>query len=163
MRLRKTGPAVGQLLRLLAEAFDHKSWHGTNLLGSVRRLDARRAGWRPGPGRHNAWEITVHAAYWKYTVRRRLTGEKRGAFALKGSNWFERPDPGGDSEWRADVRLLVSEHRRLLEAVRRLRDADLEVRPAGSTFELGGLIRGAASHDLYHAGQIQVLKRLCPR
>jgi len=159
----KTSPGVSQLLRLLSEAFDHKSWHGTNLLGSVRRLDARRAGWRPGRGRHNAWEIAVHAAYWKYAVRRRLTGEKRGAFALKGSNWFERPASGGDAEWRADVALLVSEHRRLIEAVERLRDDDLDVRPPGSAFDLGGLLRGAAAHDLYHAGQIQVLKRLGPR
>jgi len=153
---------VGLLLRLLDEAFDHKAWHGQNLRGAVRRLDPRRAGWRPGPGRHNAWEVVVHAAYWKYAVWRQLTQEKRGGFALKGSNWFERPESGPEAAWRDDVALLVREHRRLVEVVARLEDADLAVRPPGSRYDRAALIRGAASHDLYHAGQIQLLKRLCP-
>jgi hypothetical protein len=52
----------------------------------VRLIDER-----PRPGAHNIWEFTLHAAYWKYVVRRRITGEKRGSFVLEGSNFFERP------------------------------------------------------------------------
>ena len=112
--------AVVVLLDLLDEAFDRKAWHGTNLRGSVRRLDARSAAWRPAPGRHNVWELTVHAAYWKYAVRRQLTGEKRGSFPEKGSNFF--PRQGGDeAAWRRDVGLLVEQHRRLREVVSGLR------------------------------------------
>ncbi len=61
------------LLDLLDEAFDKKSWHGPNLRGSIRGVTAQQAAWRPGPDRHNIWELTLHAAYWKYVVRRRLT------------------------------------------------------------------------------------------
>ena len=70
------------LLRILDEAFDQRSWHGTNLRGSIRGLTPDAAAWRPAPGRHNIWELVVHAAYWKYAVRRRLLGEKRGSFPL---------------------------------------------------------------------------------
>src|SRR6185503_12219164 len=80
-----------QLLAIVDQAYDRPSWHGTNLKGSIRRVTATIAAWRPGPNRHNIWEIVVHAAYWKYAVRRRLTGEARGSFPLKGSNWFRRP------------------------------------------------------------------------
>ena len=62
------------LLSLLDEAFDRKAWHGTTLLGSIRGLDAAAAARRPAPGRHNIWEIVVHAAYWKYAVARRIVG-----------------------------------------------------------------------------------------
>ena len=150
------------LLGLVDEAFDNKAWHGTNLRGSVRGLNARTAAWRPAPGRHNIWELTVHAAYWKYAVRRRLTGEKRGSFALPGSDWFRRPGPQGASEaaWRADVALLVSEHRRLRAAVALVPSAALARAAAGHRTTNLTLIRGIAAHDLYHAGQIQVLKRL---
>ena len=72
MRDRKARPALDILLGLLDEAFERKSWHGTNLRGSLRGLPAKQAAWRPGPRRHNIWEIAVHAAYWKYAVRRRL-------------------------------------------------------------------------------------------
>ncbi|HEX6209678.1 MAG TPA: hypothetical protein VF136_02805, partial [Methylomirabilota bacterium] len=64
------------LLSQIDQAYDHRSWHGTNLRGSVRGVVAEVAAWRPGPGRHNIHEIVVHAAYWKYAVRRRLTGER---------------------------------------------------------------------------------------
>src|SRR5918993_3424020 len=94
------------VLALIDQAFDRKSWHGTNLRGSIRGLTAAEAAWRPAPGRHSVWELVVHAAYWKYAVRRRLTGEKRGSFALEGSNWFPRPDAGDEAAWKADVARL---------------------------------------------------------
>jgi hypothetical protein len=148
------------LIDLLDEAFDRRSWHGTGLRGAIRGLTPAVAAWRPGEDRHNIWELVVHAAYWKYAVRRRLTGDKRGTFPLAGSNWWPRPQEGSSSEWKRDVSLLTAEHQRLREAVGKLPQAQLTRRPPGSSFAYAALIRGAAAHDLYHAGQIQLLKRL---
>ena len=64
------------LLRILDDAYERKAWHGTNLRGSLRGVTADEARWRPAPGRHNIWELAVHCAYWKYTVRRKLTSLK---------------------------------------------------------------------------------------
>lgn len=153
-------PPVQALVDLLDEAFDRRSWHGTNLRGAVRGLSVDRAAWRPSDGRHNVWELVVHAAYWKYAVRRRLTGEKRGSFPLKGSNFWVRPVRGDAAEWKADVRLLVEQHRLLRSAVLAVPVQRLSKKAPGSTFTHAALIRGAAAHDLYHAGQIQLLKRL---
>jgi len=151
---------VQGLLDLLEEAFARRSWHGPNLRASIRRLDPALAARRPGPGRHSIQELVVHAAYWKYAVWRRLVGEKRGSFALEGSNWFTRPDRADPKAWAADVALLTAEHKRLRDAVARLTSTDLRRVPKGSRFTVAGLVRGAAAHDLYHAGQIQLLKRL---
>jgi uncharacterized damage-inducible protein DinB len=154
----------GELARLQAfldQAYDRRSWHGPNLKGSLRGLDVALASFRPGPGRHNVWEIAVHAAYWKYAVLRRITGEARGSFPLKGSNWFGRPaDAETLAALRADLRLLDEMHERLREAVAELDARRLGERPRGSRFALGELVSGAAAHDLYHAGQIGLLKRL---
>jgi hypothetical protein len=154
-------PAVEPYLELLDEAFVRKAWHGPNLRGALRGLTAAEAAWRPAPGRHNVWELAVHTAYWKYVARRALTGEKRGAFRFPGSNWFARPagDPS-HAAFKADVNALVDEHRQLVEAVARLRSRDLRQRPPGSKFTKARFVQGAAAHDLYHAGQIQLLKRL---
>ena len=155
---------IGVLLALLDEAFDRQSWHGTNLRGALRAIDVRTAAWRPRPGRHNIWELTVHAAYWKYAVRRRLTGEKRGSFALQGSNWFTRPTATANAQdWAADRKLLAREHEHLRHVVADLNDRDLDRRTGGRRWTRAALIRGVASHDLYHAGQIQLLKRLRAR
>ncbi len=159
MPLKKADAAIALLLGALDEAYDRRSWHGTNLRGSLRGLTAEDALWRPHPGRHNIWEIAVHAAYWKYVVTRAITGARRGSFAYKGSNWFVRNGAAGE-DWRRDLDLLAAQHRRLRAAVEGLDAAVLTKPGPHGRVTYAGLIRGAAAHDVYHAGQIQLLKRL---
>jgi uncharacterized damage-inducible protein DinB len=154
--------AIAQLLSIMDAAYDRKSWHGTNLRGSIRGLTPERAAWRPAPSRHNIWELIVHAAYWKYIGLRRLTSGARGSFPLKGSNWMARPQEMHAQALKADIALLEQMHRALREAVADLSPRDLAVTPPGSSVSHFALLSGVAAHDLYHAGQIQLLKRLAP-
>jgi len=151
------------LLTLVDQSFDHPAWHGTNLRGSLRGLTVRQLSWRPGKGRHNIWEVAVHCAYWKYTVRRRILNEKRGSFPLKGSNWFLRTGAEGIGVWKADLAMLDDCHQQLRKAVAEISSKDLKNRSAKGMWTIAQMIEGIASHDLYHAGQIQLLKRLHPR
>lgn len=153
-------PEIEHLLGLLDEAYNRAAWHGPNLRGSIRGVTSRQAAMRPKVGRHNIWEIVVHAAYWKYRVRARLLGEKRGSFSLPGSNWYERPIDRREKAWGADVGLLESEHRKLREAVASFPADKLDQRAPGSKNPARRLIAGIAFHDVYHAGQIQLIKRL---
>ena len=143
------------ILALFDEAFDKKAWHGPNLWQSLKGVTAEEAAWRPGPARHNIWEETLHAAYWKYAVRRRLEGGKRGSFAFKGSDFFPRPEPDklSDAAWREDKELLKEEHRLLRAALARSLGKRLSP-------QLGHMLWGVAFHDVYHAGQIRLLRRL---
>jgi uncharacterized damage-inducible protein DinB len=150
---------IQQLLGVIDRAYNRRSWHGTNLRGSIRGLTAAQAVSRPQRGRHNIWEIVVHAAYWKYAVLRRLTQQQRGSFPLKGSNWFAREGRPHDEGWKQDVALLDRMHRELREAVGGMSSQDLHRRDGEKVTNLD-LIAGIAAHDLYHAGQIQLLKRL---
>ncbi|HYC59991.1 MAG TPA: DinB family protein [Thermoanaerobaculia bacterium] len=147
-----------ELLELLLANYDRAygkdGWHGTSLRRAVRSLRASDVSWRPAAGRHNIWELTAHAAYWKYTVRRRLTGAKRGAFAMKGSNWIASPESVDDDSWRELIALLEDEHRQLREVIASLSAADLRDKKKQR------MIYGVAAHDVYHTGQIQLLKRL---
>jgi hypothetical protein len=148
------------LLHIISEAYDKRAWQGANLRGSLRGLTVQEAAWRPAPERHNIWEIVVHMAYWKYIVRRRLLGEKKGTFPLKGSNWIKRPIILRENAWREDIRLLDEMHTALYKAIDLLRSSDLNRKPNGSKFTNASIISGIACHDVYHTGQIQLLKRL---
>jgi hypothetical protein len=143
------------ILRLLDEAYEKRTWHGPNLRQSLRGVSSARAAWRPGPRRHNIWELALHAAYWKYAVRRRIQGGKRGSFVLKGSNYFARPLKGQftDAAWRDDLELLDREHRALRSAVAR-------ALKTGMSEMLLRLVYGVCFHDVYHAAQIRLLRRL---
>jgi hypothetical protein len=160
MKNSEPQPEIGLLLRMLDEAYEKKAWHGPNLRGSIRGLEAGQVSWRPGPGRRSIADNVVHAAYWKYAVRRRLRGDKRGSFPLKGSNWFALPEPLAEQTWRDYVALLETQHRELRATVAELPPARLHQTPVGSKVSNSTQIYGIAFHDVYHAGQIQLLKRL---
>jgi hypothetical protein len=158
--MAKDSVPIRLLVELLDQAFDLKAWHGPNLRGAIRRLTADQAAWRPRPGRHSIAEIVVHCAYWKYAVRRKLRGDARGSFRVKGSNWFPQSDDLSESDWKLNVEILGEEHIALRSAVAQFDPAILLRRAPNSQYTFAFLIQGAAAHDLYHAGQIQVLERL---
>jgi hypothetical protein len=146
------------VLALLEEAYSKKTWHGPNLRQALKDVTAKQAAWRPGPDRHNIWEEALHAAYWKYAARRRIAGGKRGSFPLKGSNFFLRPEKGktAEADWRADLSVLETEHRALVEAARKALKSSITDKQLRSLY-------GVAFHDVYHAGQIRLLRRLQER
>jgi DinB family protein len=159
---------VKNLIAMLDEAYAGPAWHGPCLRGSLRGVTHREAIWRPGRGRHNIWELAVHATYWKYAAIRRILGETELSFGEPGHNFFVRPAKGGgDSEqaaqWRRDLARLAQMHKELRKAVGSLQDSALDRHARGGRHTNRVLIAGEAMHDVYHAGQIQLLKRLRQR
>lgn len=158
---KQAAPAdLRQLLFLIDTAYDRVSWHGPNLRGSLRGLTPERAAWRPAPERHNIWELIVHAAYWKYVAWRRLTSARRGSFPLSGSNFIARPHTISRQALNDDLALLEQMHRTLRAAAAAVRPDDLDRGSARRGVTKRALLTGVAAHDLYHAGQIQLLKRM---
>jgi hypothetical protein len=150
-------PAVAQLLAALDEGYDHPGWHGPTLQDALRGVTPTEADRRPAPGRHSIREIALHAAYWKAKVRQRLAGEPRAEFPLEGDDWFT-PAPG--RTWRDDLDLLAGEHRRLRETVAAFPPGALERIVDGKDQTAAYNIRGIAAHDVYHAGQIQLVRTM---
>ena len=154
-------PIQTLLLENIQPRTSRGGWHGgPTPLGTVRGVSAAQAIWTPARGRKSIWALTLHVAYWKYAVRRRLEGGTAPRFPRTPANWPDVPSRADDEAWAADVALLKGEHARLLDAV-----AAVPVRrygealPGGKRWTKGELIVGIAQHDAYHAGQIQMLKR----
>lgn len=147
-------PLRAFLLTLLARNFDGGAWYGGSLLTALKKTDATTAARRVGT-RKTIWEQCLHAAYWKYVVLRRVSNDAKSLkFPRKGSGWPRMPISPDDAAWVADVELLRSIQMQLLDAVRALPEKRL-LTPA-----MHKLIEGAAAHDVYHNGQIRLLKRL---
>lgn len=151
---------IAVLLHVLDEAFGRRAWHGTGLRGALRGVTARQADWRPARGRHNIREVAMHAAYWDYRVRNRLLGRKGEGFPLRGDNWHDLPAPT-EKQWRSERELLDRAHRELRKTVERFPPELLSRRLPGSQGRTAFReIAGIALHDVYHTGQIQLLKAL---
>lgn len=152
--------AVEVLIETLERAYRKKSWHGTNLRGTLRALPPEARLWRPGPERPNPWELATHAAYWKYIALKALEPEAGHAFGERGSNFFLREGPLGEADWKADLLRLDAFHIQLIAAAGRLRPQDLNLPAPGRRDTAFTLLAGVAAHDLHHAGQIQLIRRL---
>lgn len=152
--------SISSLLSMLDEAFQGPAWHGPTLSSVVRGFSAQRAAWRPAPGRHSAWEIVLHCAYWKHRVHERVAAGTAAPFPRNGSNWPNPPAEISIAGWKADVALLKSVHAGLREAVAALSPASLQRAAPGQSQTRMANIVGIAYHDLYHAGQIRLLHRI---
>ena len=158
---------MDQRIRLLLEVFDQAytapAWHGTPLKGSIRGVSVRDALWRPGKKRHSIWDLVLHTAYWKCMVRRRLLRDPEISFPRDGVDWPQLPSVKNEGAWKRDRALLEEEHRLLRRAIATLDPRELHRRAWQSKWPVDTQVYGIASHDLYHAGQIQLLKRLMRR
>ncbi len=147
---------VDALLCMLDQCYDKRAWHGPHVKASIRGVDIKEAAWRPQPKRKNVAEQVLHIAYWKYVVRRKLRGDKRGSFPLKGTNWFAVSTRLSEALWDEYQQLLADQHAELRKAVAELAGKG---RPSVSA-EKVHLISGVAAHDVYHAGQIRLLRAM---
>jgi hypothetical protein len=148
----------GQLLaRVLDEGYGPGAWHGPDLKSALADVDAQDAFWRPAAARHNIAEIALHHAYCVHSVRQRLARTPLESFPLAGDDWFVA---SGESSlaWSTIRELVDTEQRDLAALVRKLDAGRLESVKANT--EQLELVLGITCHAIYHAGQIQLIKRL---
>lgn len=153
--------STDQLLELLAHAYDRPTWHGPNLHGALTDVRLEQALWRPVPERHNIWELVLHCAFWKHVVIRWLEGHNdEEGFSRQPKDFPALPD-ATEENWDMDLALLERTHRALLERAAAFDETRLSERTAaGNQRTFAELIFGVANHDLYHAGQIRLLRVL---
>lgn len=135
-----------ELSRILDEGYGPGAWHGPDLKAALADVEPELAFWRPAPGRHNIAEIALHHAFYVRSVRGQLSGMPPEPFVLEGDDWF---DPAGLS-W-TEIQRVVEEQQGKLAAV---------VAGAEPDAERLNLVLGITCHAIYHAGQVQLLKRL---
>jgi uncharacterized damage-inducible protein DinB len=138
-------------------------WHGSPLHAILDGITAGQAAARPLPGAHSIWELVLHMTGWKNEVRRRLSGAPAGE--PEGGDWPEVGEPS-DAKWAQAIRALDQAHADLAAAIgglseSRLYDAtnDPRDRPLGAGVPYYVLLHGIVQHDVYHAGQIAILKK----
>jgi hypothetical protein len=167
-----TGILVSTLTRILDEGYGPGAWYGSDLRAAIVEVTPATAFKRPSAGRHNIAEIALHHAYWAGQIEGKLTGglhpnaqsprvgDPGGAataFPLVGEDWFELNDESKLS-WSAIVTLVDASHQRLSRTVGEIAGGN---RPSPlSEAERFDLVLGITGHAAYHAGQIQLIKKL---
>ena len=154
---------IARIVDQLEREHDGDPWHGSPLSVILDGVTAAQASARPLREGHTIWEIVLHMTGWKREVTRRLKGQPAGE--PPGGDW---PDAGDPSEprWRDALQNLERAHRDLLDAVRatpesRLHEPTNDPRnaPLGTGVSHYVLLHGIVQHDVYHSGQIALLKK----
>lgn len=140
----------------LRRAFDGSAWHGPALLELLGDVDAGTAVAEPLANVHSIWELMLHIAVWDGVALRRLSGEKSQPTGPK--NFPPAPKPT-EAAWRKAVAATKSTHDILVKTVATLPDSRLRERVPGKRYDFYHMLHGIAQHELYHAGQIAILKK----
>lgn len=140
----------------LKRAFEGPAWHGASVLEALEGVSATRAARRPVKGAHSIWEIAIHIGVWEDVVRRRALGEK---VQLTDAQDWPAVATKTPAAWSAAIRKIKASHAKLRDVVATYDEARLDqpMVPGGSTAYVQ--FHGAIQHDIYHAGQIAILKK----
>jgi uncharacterized damage-inducible protein DinB len=140
----------------LRRAFEGDAWHGPALLELLQHLDAATAAARPLPDVHSIWELVLHIAVWDAAACRRLAGEK---WQPEGTANFPVVPKPTEAAWRKAIAQAKRAHDVLVKAVAALPESRLRDRVPGKRYDFYFMLHGVAQHELYHAGQIAILKK----
>lgn len=141
----------------LRRAFEGDAWHGPALLELLQDVNAGTAAANPLADAHSIWELVLHIAAWDGAALRRIAGEK---IQLAGvANFPVVPKPT-EAAWRKAVTQAKRTHDVLVKTVARLPESRLRERVPGKKYDFGHMLHGVAQHELYHAGQIAILKKM---
>jgi hypothetical protein len=150
-----TAPLVIKELeaRVLREGYGPGAWHGPDLKAALADVTPELAFWRPAAGRHNIAEIALHHAYYARAVRAQVSEQPADPFIVEGDDWFELTNEG-ELSWDA-IRAAVDAEQVRLERLIGGIDTD-----SSKDDERFGLVLGITCHAVYHAGQVQLIKKL---
>jgi|SRR5579862_278284 len=140
----------------LHRAFYGEAWHGPSLIELLTDVDAATAAAQPLAGAHSIWELVMHIAAWDNAGMVRLEGKK---CQPAGSDNFPPVSKPTEAAWRKTVAETKRTHDRLVKMVAGLPDSRLRDRVPGKRYDFYHMLHGIAQHELYHAGQIAVLKK----
>jgi len=140
----------------LVRAFYGGAWHGPALLELLADVDAATAAATPIAGVHSIWELVLHVAVWDRVAMVRLDGEK---CQPKGIDNFPPAVKTTEAAWRKAVAATKRTHDELVKTVAGLSDSRLLERVPGKRYDFYHHLHGVVQHELYHAGQIAILKK----
>ena len=141
----------------LRHAFQGDAWHGPSLLELLSDVDTATAASHPLPEVHSIWELVLHVAAWDEAVNRRLVAGK--AVTLNAAQNFPPVKDKTKAAWKKAVAHLKKTHSNLVKTVSALPDSRLQERVPGKNYSVYFMLHGVTQHELYHAGQIAILKK----
>lgn len=141
----------------LGRALEGEAWHGPSVLEALEGVSAQQAAEHPIAGAHSIWELVLHLCSDYGLVLRRLDGDGRQLAASE--DWPAVPEPSAEN-WRNTIRALKQMNEDLREAVKSFPAERLD-QPlvAASPYTAYTQFIGVTQHNLYHAGQIALLKK----
>lgn len=120
-------------------------------------VSAEQAARRPIESAHSIWELVLHISAWERIVRERLTSET--AVEPTDEENFPPVRDASEEAWKETLMRLEEGNRALRDRIAQLDEAQLDDIVPGAPYSVYFMLHGVIQHDLYHAGQIALLKK----
>jgi len=154
---------TARLADQIRRAFDREAWHGDSVSEILQGVDAATAAAHPIQNAHSIWELVLHIAAWDGAVLKRTGGT---AVQLSDEQNFPPVKDTSEAAWRGAIDHTGRTHSELVQAVAAFPDARLADQVPGKRetyYNFFYMFSGIVQHELYHAGQIALLKKATTR
>ena len=142
----------------LKRAFEANAWHGPSVSEVLNGITAEQAHARPLRNAHSIWELVRHIAVWEDVGRRRLSGD-RAQIEISSTEDWPPPEDTSEAAWEKAKEALNRGHQALIGAIARTPESRLDEPIFAGMSTVYVTLHGVIQHDLYHAGQIAMLKK----
>jgi uncharacterized damage-inducible protein DinB len=150
---------TARLADQIRRSFEGEAWHGDSINEILAGITAKQAASHPIPDAHSIWELVLHIAAWDGAVLRRTRGS---AVTLNDLENFPPVKDTTEPAWQRAIEYAKSIHKDLVNEVSKFPESRLEEQVPGKTetyYNFFYMFSGIVQHELYHAGQIAVLKK----
>jgi uncharacterized damage-inducible protein DinB len=147
---------IRHLIDLMDRTWAGDAWHGPSVQKTLEGCTAAEAVERPLANAHNIHELAEHIIVWQEAVRRWLAGEDHKV--TPEMDW-KKITVADETAW-ADTRArMESTHAALRAAIAAFPDSRLDEPRGPGKMPWYAVLEATVHHDLYHAGQIAMLRK----
>jgi len=151
---------ISRLIEMFNAAAHGKTWHGQSVWETLQNISAEEAAAHPIPESHSIWDYLLHLINWRdYAIRTLLDDQPYIVELNTEKDWTTITDFSPEA-WQAALELYKNSTDELSEAIKILDDSKLEEIVPGHKFTFYTLLHGVIQHDIYHSGQIILLKKM---
>lgn len=148
---------ISRIISLVESAYKGEPWYGQPAKEILAGIDSNTAFDRPVPGAHNIYELVKHMIAWRKFVWKRLGGENN-FFLTDEENW-EKKEVNNNDTWSSALTELEESQNKLVNILKSTPEEKLYEKVSGKAYNYYTLLHGIIHHDIYHLGQISLLKK----
>lgn len=150
---------IKRIIKTIEATYDGKGWFGDNILQQLEGVDAAKASNIPEKLNHSIAEIIHHMMAWRLFIVEKLNGNAEYEVWDTDLNWVKINNLN-ETDWTTLKSQLAENQQLLIDTIHQKAEQQMDNKVEGRSYNFRLMLHGISQHDIYHIGQISLVKKL---